>query len=259
MLPVLVYHDYLAEVSGNPSMAATASLVMLALSTLLLMLQRLFLARRSYPVASARRADAACRSRKDPRRWPRWPTAHRASASCSCRTWVSCSLVRDLEVRRARAARSRSRTTARCCGGPRRRSSVSYALALVVDRRRRRARRRARVRRGAPIVPLLSPALGALVMAPFLIPGTVLAVGLIVAFNRPPLLLTGTPLILVLAYVIRKLPYALKAAEAGLYQVHPSLEEAALVGRRGRRRARSATSRRGSSCPASSPAARSRS
>jgi iron(III) transport system permease protein len=75
---------------------------------------------------------------------------------------------------------------------------------------------------------VLSPALAALVMVPFLIPGTVLAVGLIVAFNRPPLLLTGTPLILVLAYVIRKLPYALKAAESGLYQVHPSLEEAAL-------------------------------
>jgi ABC-type sugar transport system permease subunit len=56
MLPVLVYHDYLAEVSGNPSMAATASLAMLALSTLLLMLQRLFLARRSYQIASVRRA-----------------------------------------------------------------------------------------------------------------------------------------------------------------------------------------------------------
>ena len=84
---------------------------------------------------------------------------------------------------------------------------------------------------------LLSPALGALVMAPFLIPGTVLAVGLIVAFNRPPLLLTGTPAILVLAYVIRKLPYALKAAEAGLYQVHPSLEEAALASGAGPARA----------------------
>jgi len=67
------------------------------------------------------------------------------------------------------------------------------------------------------------------VMAPYLVPGTVLAAGLIVAFNRPPLLLTGTGTILVLAYVIRKLPYAMKAAEAGLHQVHPSLEEAALA------------------------------
>jgi iron(III) transport system permease protein len=64
-------------------------------------------------------------------------------------------------------------------------------------------------------------------MVPYLVPGTVLAVGLIVAFNRPPLLLTGTGGILVLAYVIRKLPYAMKAAEAALHQVHPSVEEAA--------------------------------
>jgi len=75
---------------------------------------------------------------------------------------------------------------------------------------------------------LLSPTLSALVMVPYLIPGTVLAVGLIVAFNRPPLLLTGTGAILALAYVIRKLPYSMKAAEAALFQVHPSLEEAAV-------------------------------
>ena len=75
---------------------------------------------------------------------------------------------------------------------------------------------------------VLGPGLNALVMLPYLIPGTVLAVGLIVAFSRPPLALTGTGAILAIAYFIRKLPYAMKSAEAALYQVHPSLEEAAL-------------------------------
>ena len=75
---------------------------------------------------------------------------------------------------------------------------------------------------------VLGPALNALVMLPYLIPGTVLAVGLIVAFSRPPLALTGTGAILAIAYFIRKLPYAMKSAEAALYQVHPSLEEAAM-------------------------------
>ncbi len=58
VLPVIVYHDYLSEVAGNPSMAATASLVMVSLSTVLLLLQRWFLARRSYALAGARRAAA---------------------------------------------------------------------------------------------------------------------------------------------------------------------------------------------------------
>lgn len=226
MLPVLVYHDYLAEVSGNPSMAATASLAMLALSTLLLVLQRLFLARRSYQIAGARRAL--------PRPLSRGVTAAASVATAIVFTLV---FVPHLGVLALSFATWRSDVpgwplTLANYGALLRRSAapvvVSYALALaatvvaivlgavlayIVVRRSYR---------------LLSPALGALVMAPFLIPGTVLAVGLIVAFNRPPLLLTGTPLILVLAYVIRKLPYALKAAEAGLYQVHPSLEEAAL-------------------------------
>jgi iron(III) transport system permease protein len=75
---------------------------------------------------------------------------------------------------------------------------------------------------------LLSPALQALTMIPYLIPGTVLAIGLIVVFNREPIRLTGTWVILALAYFIRKVPYATKSAEASLYQVHESLEEAAL-------------------------------
>ena len=46
-------------------------------------------------------------------------------------------------------------------------------------------------------------------------------------FNQPPILITGTWLILVLAYFVRKLPYSVKTAEAVLYQIHPDLEEAA--------------------------------
>ena len=47
-------------------------------------------------------------------------------------------------------------------------------------------------------------------MIPYLIPGTVLAIGLIVVFNREPMRLTGTWMILALAYFIRKVPYATK-------------------------------------------------
>jgi iron(III) transport system permease protein len=74
----------------------------------------------------------------------------------------------------------------------------------------------------------LSPSLQALTMIPYLIPGTVLAIGLIVVFNREPMRLTGTWMILALAYFIRKVPYATKSAEASLYQVPENLEEAAL-------------------------------
>lgn len=73
----------------------------------------------------------------------------------------------------------------------------------------------------------LSGFLNFLVMMPYIVPGTVLAIGFVMIFNQPPLLLTGTWFILVLAYFVRKLPYSVKTSEAVLYQIHPDLEEAA--------------------------------
>lgn len=75
--------------------------------------------------------------------------------------------------------------------------------------------------------PVISDLLSTLVMVPYVIPGTVLGLGFVLVFNQPPLLLTGTWLILVLSYFIRKLPYSVKSSEAVLYQIHPALEEAA--------------------------------
>jgi iron(III) transport system permease protein len=64
---------------------------------------------------------------------------------------------------------------------------------------------------------------------PIAVPGSVIAVGLLYAYIRPPLQLVGTIWILLLAYVIRSLPYAYSAAYAGLTRVDPTLEEAARV------------------------------
>ena len=53
---------------------------------------------------------------------------------------------------------------------------------------------------------IISNLLNLTVMVPYIVPGTVLAIGFVMIFNKPPLLLTGTWMILVLAYFVRKLP-----------------------------------------------------
>jgi iron(III) transport system permease protein len=58
------------------------------------------------------------------------------------------------------------------------------------------------------------------------VPGTVLGIGFIVAFNRPPLLLTGTAAIIVVCYVVRSLATGQRAAVAALQQIDPAIEEA---------------------------------
>ena len=69
--------------------------------------------------------------------------------------------------------------------------------------------------------------LESLIMTPFAIPGTLVGISFILAFNKPPLLLVGTGAILVINYVIRELPVGLEGGVAALRQIDPSIEEAA--------------------------------
>ena len=74
----------------------------------------------------------------------------------------------------------------------------------------------------------ITAALDSCVMIPYAIPGTVVGVAYIVAFNKPPIVLTGTFLILLLAYFVRRLPYSVRAGSAILHQIDPSVEEASI-------------------------------
>ncbi len=71
-------------------------------------------------------------------------------------------------------------------------------------------------------------AMDSCVMIPYAIPGTVIGVAYIVAFNKPPVVLTGTFLILLLAYFVRRLPYSVRSGSAILHQIDPSVEEASI-------------------------------
>jgi iron(III) transport system permease protein len=70
--------------------------------------------------------------------------------------------------------------------------------------------------------------LDTLLMSPYILPGTVLGIGFITTFNRPPIVLYGTGLIIVLAYFIRRLPYSVRSAVSILQQIDPALEEAGI-------------------------------
>jgi iron(III) transport system permease protein len=62
---------------------------------------------------------------------------------------------------------------------------------------------------------------------PFAVPGTVVGIGYILAFNAPPFILTGTLVILVLCFVFRYMPVGIQSGIAVLRQIDPSIEEAA--------------------------------
>ena len=67
-----------------------------------------------------------------------------------------------------------------------------------------------------------------LTMLPYIIPGSVLGICFLYAFAVPPLALTGTAAIIIIALTVRRMPYTIRSSTAIISQISPSLEEAAV-------------------------------
>jgi iron(III) transport system permease protein len=75
---------------------------------------------------------------------------------------------------------------------------------------------------------VFSNILDSISMVPYIIPGSVVGIALLIAFNKPPILLSGTMVIMVVGLIIRRLPYTIRSSAAILQQIPISIEEAAL-------------------------------
>ena len=56
-------------------------------------------------------------------------------------------------------------------------------------------------------------------MIPYIIPGSVVGIALVIAFNQQPMVLTGTMFIMVIALCIRRIPYTIRSSVAALQQI----------------------------------------
>jgi iron(III) transport system permease protein len=80
------------------------------------------------------------------------------------------------------------------------------------------------VRRGS----VINNAIDTLSMLPYIIPGSVVGIALVIAFGKRPFALTGTMAIMIIALVIRRMPYTIRSATATLMQIPMSIEEASI-------------------------------
>lgn len=72
----------------------------------------------------------------------------------------------------------------------------------------------------------LSKILDVFIMFPYVIPGTIFGLLLLMSYNSPPIILTGTSAIIIISYVIRRMPYTVRSSAAILRQISPSIDEA---------------------------------
>ena len=74
----------------------------------------------------------------------------------------------------------------------------------------------------------VTPWLDYISSVPLALSGTVLGIGLVVSFNAGWLPLTGTATIMVLALLVRRLPFGMRSAQSTLYNIPNSIEEASI-------------------------------
>ncbi len=81
-------------------------------------------------------------------------------------------------------------------------------------------------------------ALDPTIMLPFVLPGLVIGVAYLTAFNSGPIVLTGTALILVLAYFTRRVAFVFRTVATAIAQIDPEARRRVedLRRRAGRRR-----------------------
>lgn len=224
VLTVLIYERYLSEVSTNASFASSMAVVAVIFTMCVLFLQKWILNRKSYTM-SAMRPPAVVKL----------PTGKRILATAfvwlvsliamlpqitiiltSFRNTKGSQFVEGFGLMNYKAIGSRVGSIVNTYKF----GIISIIimmllglhLAYIIVRRKGK----------------IANVLDTLAMFPYVIPGSVIGIGMVLAFNVKPLILTGTATIMIVAYTIRKLPFTLRSSIGTLYQIDPVIEEASI-------------------------------
>ena len=225
ILSVEAYKLFVGETTDNPASAGVLGVLLVSCTVVALLIQRAVLSRRNFSTGT-RRSVALM---------PVSPALRRLGAAY-CRSLVGLALVPFAAVvvisflhfsgpvlqgsfsldnftqLFARSHRPLTNTlmlaTLAACGA----TLIGVPIGYIAVRHRSR----------------LSALIDIVATSPFAVAGTVLGIGLVMAYSGGILILTGTAAIMVIAYVVRKLPFSVRSAGAILHQIDPSLEEASI-------------------------------
>lgn len=220
------YSEFINEMGGSPAMAGALSTILVLLTLMLTILQKYFVERKSYSMSALRPPKIAP--------MPLWATVL-AWLFCAGLVFISLApfaivlvaavtktsgpvmyygefcldnLMTAFNVAPRPILNSFFLSTAATVIGMVFGMCVSY---LVVRRRG-----------------LSGYVIDLAMMLPLVIAGSVLGIALAATYNKGPIVLTGTWMILVLAFFIRKTPFSVKTTSALLHQIDASVEEASI-------------------------------
>ncbi|MCD8105381.1 MAG: iron ABC transporter permease [Lachnospiraceae bacterium] len=233
-LPVLIYNEYLSETGGNANLASAISMIIVIIALLILFVQKWWVARKNFTMSTLRPPEII-----QYKGWKRFlvtlPVAIISLIAFIPQIVVIfCSFVKTnysnfvfsegftlehyLELGRSLTTNIRNSFVYST-------AAIIFILILGILMSYVIVRRRGKT----------GGILDMLMMAPYVIPGSVLGLCYIVAFNNlgttadgTVIRLTGTGTIIIIAMIIRKMPYTVRSGSAFLMQLEPSVEEASI-------------------------------
>ena len=226
VLAVKTYNEFVSEMGGNPQMQTTMASLLVFLGLALLLIQKWVVARRTYQMESGRA----------PERVPL-----RAWQAAVCATLVSILIVLSVlpvmvviitaftpsigpVLKYGGFTLSHMQQALVQAPGPLYNSLLLGAAATSAGAVFSIVAAYLIVKRPSG----LSAGLDVLVMLPLTIAGTVLGIALINVFNSGWLVLTGSWVIMALAYFLRRVPTSVRAAMGPLHNLRSSIEEASI-------------------------------
>ena len=225
VLPVLVYNEYMSEIGGNAHLASALSVVVVLCSTTVLLIQKYFVSRKNYVMTAMR-----------PPKEEVLHGAKRVVVTLPVRLVTLIGIMPQIVVIVSSFIK---------CDFTGFKKGFSFDSYVTIFNRLWTNIRNTFVFSSVAIVfiiilgmlisyivvrqkGLAGQLMDLLIMFPFVIPGAVLGISLIVAFNKQPVILTGTAAIMIIAFIVRKLPYTVRSGSAFLQQMDVSVEEASI-------------------------------
>ena len=225
VMPVMIYSEFINEVGDQANFAAAMAAIMVVITSTIFLLQKYVVSRKSFTMSSLRPIEVK-----------EMKGAGNVTVHVLIYLLVALSMIPQLVVIYTSFLETRgavftggysldSYTTIFSSLGTAISNTYLYSTAAIL----------AIVFLGMTVAYLttrrksmLTDIIDTLTMFPYIIPGSVLGITLLLAFNEEPILLSGTALIIIISLVIRRLPYTLRSSSAILYQISPSIEEASI-------------------------------
>ncbi len=224
-LPVVVYKEFLSEIGGSDGLAAAISVVAIIITTIVFLVQKYIANRKVFSINALHPVEAK-----------KIKGVKNILAHLYCYVLVAAAIMPQLYVVyssfratngklftdgysldsyvRAFNEAGKSISTTYLLGFASIAVIVVLALLLAYVVVRRKS--------------LWNNILDVITMFPETVAGSILGIALLTSFNKRPLLLSGGAFIMIISYVIRRLPYTVRSSSAILRNIAPSIEEASI-------------------------------